>query len=434
MSDVNGFRDVLDRSAALARDRADPLRDRVDLFLPTGPDVVAYLDGNSLGRPAAAVADAWAGLARDWAGRLIRGWDEGWMELPGTVGDELAASVLGAAPGQTVVADSTTVNLYKCLRAALNLRPGRRRVVVDRDNFPTNRYVAQSLARDLGLELVWLAADPDGGVRPEDVAGVLDDDTAVVTLSHVAYRSGFLADMEAITDLAHRAGALVLWDLCHSAGVLPVELDRCEVDFAAGCTYKFLGAGPGAPAFLYVHRRHHDRLDQPIWGWLGGADPFQMGPDHRPAPGIRSMLSGTPPIAGLLAVREGVRVVADAGVPAIRAKSVALGEWTVALADAWLAPLGVEVASPRDPARRGGHVSLRHPDARRLCAELAAAGVLPDFRTPDVVRVGLAPLTTSFTAVWDALAVLRDLLSGARPRAAADPTAADEAPPMAPNG
>ncbi|RIJ77737.1 aminotransferase class V-fold PLP-dependent enzyme [Nakamurella silvestris] len=401
---------TLTREDAVSLDAGDPLAAFRHRFVRPSEDVIAYLDGNSLGRPLQSIGKVWASFAADqWAGRLIRGWSEGWMELPQVVGDELAAAALGAAAGQTVIADSTTVNFYKAVRAAINLRPGRRKIVIDRDNFPTNRYVVESLAKDLGLEIVWLTGSEDTGITVADVEGVLDDQVAVVTMSHIAYRSGYLADAEAITSAAHRAGALVVWDLCHSVGSCEIELDRWQVDFAVGCTYKFVGAGPGAPAFAYVNTAHLDRLDQPIWGWLGRQDSFEMEQGYVPAAGIRSMISGTPSVLGILAVREGAAVIAEAGIGAIRGKAQALGEMTIALADDWLAPLGFTLGSPRDSARRGGHVSLVRSDARELCAELTQAGVIPDFRTPDAIRIGLSPLPTSFTEVWDGLDLMREL-------------------------
>jgi kynureninase len=398
------------RDRAVALDAADPLAAFGDRYLPQTDDVVAYLDGNSLGRPLASIPAALAAFTADqWAGRLIRGWSEGWLELPEIVGDELAAAALGAAAGQTVIADSTTVNLYKSMRAAVNLRPGRRRVVLDRDNFPTNRYVIESLAHDLDLELVWLQAAPDGGVTADDVAAAVDEQTALVTLSHIAYGSGYLADVPAITQVTHQAGAVVVWDLCHSVGSSEISLDAWDVDFAVGCTYKFVGAGPGAPAFIYVNAQHHDRIDQPIWGWLGRRDSFEMEQGYLPAAGVRSMLSGTPPLPGILAVREGASVIAEAGIAAIRAKAVALTEMVVALTDEWLLPQGFSLGSPRDIERRGAHVTITRPDARALCARLIDAGVLVDFRAPDMIRVGLSPLPLRFTEVWDAMDVIRHL-------------------------
>ncbi len=314
----------ISREYALLLDSTDPLADFQHRFLPLPDDVVAYLDGNSLGRPLRSIARIWGDFAREqWGGRLIRGWTEGWMELPETVGDELAAAALGAAAGQTVIADSTTVNFYKSMRAAINLRPGRRKIVIDRDNFPTNRYVVESLVKDLGLEAVWLSGTDSGGISVEDVQGVLDEDTAVVTLSHIAYHSGYLADVQAITAAAHGVGALVVWDLCHSVGSVPIELDAWDVDFAVGCTYKFVGAGPGAPAFAYVNEQHHGRFDQPIWGWLGRRDAFEMEQGYVPASGIRSMISGTPSIPAILAVREGAAVIAEAGIDAVQGEDSA---------------------------------------------------------------------------------------------------------------
>ncbi len=398
------------RARALQADADDPIAAFRDRYLPQTDDVVAYLDGNSLGRPLASIGAAWTSFTQEqWAGRLIRGWSEGWMELPEIVGDELASAALGATAGQTVIADSTTVNFYKSLRAALNLRPGRRKVVVDRDNFPTNRYVAESLARDLDLELIWLQAEPGSGITVEDVAAVVDDDTAVVTLSHVAYHSGFLADAKAITETAHQAGALVVWDLCHSVGSTEINLDDWDVDFAVGCTYKFVGAGPGAPALIYVNRKHHEHIDQPIWGWLGRKDSFEMEQGFIPANGVRSMISGTPAVLGILAVREGAAVIAEAGIGAIRAKAVALTEMVIALTDEWLVPQGFSLGSPRDSNRRGGHVSINRSDAREVCGRLIEAGVLADFRAPESIRIGLSPLPTSFTEVWDSLDVIRKL-------------------------
>jgi kynureninase len=398
------------RTHAEELDRTDPLRAFRDRYLATTDDVVAYLDGNSLGRPLASIAEAWQRFTHEqWAGRLIRGWSEGWMDLPEKIGDELAGAALDAAPGTTIIADSTTVNFYKAMRAALNLRPDRRKVVLDRDNFPTDRYVVESLANDLKLDLVWLEPPADGGVTAQDVAAVVDDHTAVVTLSHVAYQSAYLADVPAITEIAHQAGALVVWDLCHSVGSTEIQLDAWDVDFAVGCTYKFVGAGPGAPALVYANARHHGELDQPIWGWLGRRDSFEMEQGYRPAPGIRSMMSGTPSLFGLLAVREGAAIIAEAGIGAIRAKAVALTEMAASIVEETLVPQGFEIMSPRDPARRGGHVSIARPDARELSQRLTDAGVLIDFRAPQAIRIGLSPLPTSFTEVWDALEIIRSL-------------------------
>ncbi len=401
------------RADAQALDAADPLADFRTRYVPLADDVLAYFDGNSLGRPLTAIARMWADFPQSqWANRLIRGWTEGWMDLPGQVGDELGSALLGAAAGQTVLADSTTVNFYKAMRAALNLRPDRTRVVLDRANFPTDRYVVESLARDLGLEIVWITPGEFGGVTVGDLQPVLDDRVAVVTLSQIAYHSGYLSDMDAINSAVHAVGALTVWDLSHSVGVYPVELDRTEADFAVGCSYKFVGGGPGAPAFLYAAARHHGRLDQPIWGWLGRSDSFEMAQDYIPAAGVAPMLSGTPPVPAMLAVREGVRHLAAIGIDRVHAKAVALTDFALTLYDNWLAPLGFGLASPRDAAVRGAHLSVTRADARELCARLVAAGVIPDFRTPDAIRIGLSPVPASYTEVWDGLSRFAELAAG----------------------
>ncbi|HLH81973.1 MAG TPA: aminotransferase class V-fold PLP-dependent enzyme [Trebonia sp.] len=404
---------AMTRADAAALDAADPLGCFRDAFLPVADaGVVAYLDGNSLGRPPAATLRRLEELVRDqWGTRLIRGWSEGWFELPCRLGDELAAAALGAAPGQVILGDSTTVWLYKLLRAAVAARPGRREIVTDVDNFPTDRYVAEGIAAELGCRVRWLRPGPAAGVTPEQVRAVAGPDTAVVTLSHVAYRSAFLADMAGITAAAHEAGALVVWDLCHSAGSVPVALDECGADFAVGCTYKFLCGGPGAPAFAYVAREHLDGLRQPIQGWIGHGEPFAMEQGYRPAAGIARLQSGTPPILGLAGAAEGIRLVAAAGIGRIRAKAVALTEMAVALADAWLAPHGITLGSPRDPRRRGGHVTLCRGDASALARALIDAGVIVDYRPPDGIRVGLSPLSTGYEELWLAMDVMREVVA-----------------------
>ena len=407
--------DAADLDAA-ALDAADPLAHFTDRFLPPrGDTVVAYLDGNSLGRPPRAVAERMQEFIEGpWATRLIQGWTDEWMTWPETTGDLVARAALGAAPGQTVVADSTTVMLYKLARAAVDARPGRAEIVLDTDNFPTDRYVLEGIAAERGLTLRWIETDPASGVHPEQVEAVVGPDTALVVFSHVAYRSGWLADAEAITRTAHDAGALVLWDLCHSAGSVPVELDRWDVDFAVGCTYKYLNGGPGAPAFGYVASRLQGEVRQPIWGWMGRQDPFTMGPGYVPAAGIRSMVSGTPPIVGMVPVRVGAELVAEAGIEAIRAKSVRLTQFAIEVVDGWPADLGVQVASPRDPARRGGHVTIRRPDFREVTDELWRRGVIPDFREPDGIRLGVSPLSMTFAEVDRALRIVREVAAARR--------------------
>jgi kynureninase len=403
--------EAADQDEARALDLADPLRAFRDRFR-VADDGLIYLDGNSLGRLPLDTLDRLAVVVEhEWGDRLIRAWGERWMELPERVGDRIGHSLLGAGPGQVAVADSTTVCLYKLASAALAARADRREIVTDRENFPTDRYVLEGLAAERGLTIRWIEADSRAGPSPEAVAAVTGESTALVCLSHVSYKSAFILDVPEITRVAHAAGALMLWDLCHSVGAVPVSLDADGVDLAVGCTYKYLNGGPGAPAFLYVRSEHQARLRQPIWGWLGRRDPFEMAQDYEPAEGIGAMRSGTPPILSLIGVEAGVELVVEAGIEAIRAKGIALTEYVIGLVDRLLAPLGVEVGSPRDGARRGAHVAVVHPDARSLSSRLIEAGVIVDFRAPDVIRVGLSPLTTSFTEAWRGIACLRQLLS-----------------------
>lgn len=403
------------RARAAELDAADPLARCRNLFVPAGEGeqaVVAYLDGNSLGRPLRATQDRLAGLVTgDWGTRLIRSWDERWMALPTRLGDRVAEVCLGAAPGQTVVADSTTVLLYKLLRAAVAADPSRPEIVLDTEQFPTDRYVAEGVAAETGAELVWITPEPTEGVSRADVAAAVGPRTGVVLLSHVAYRTAQVADLPGITAIAHEAGALVLWDLCHSAAVLPVGLDAAGVDLAVGCSYKFLGGGPGAPAFAYVAARHHDRLHQPITGWMGHADPFAMGPGYRPGPGMRSWISGTPPVLGMVGIEDTLDLLDEVGLEAVTAKARALGTFVIESVDARLARHGVGVLSPREAEHRGGHVTLTHPRAKELCAQLWEQGVIPDFREPDGIRLGLSPLSTSYGEVAEALLRLEPLIA-----------------------
>ena len=374
-------------------DAADTLSHLRDLFV-RDESVTAYLDGNSLGRPLVASVDRVSEfMTRQWGGRLIRGWDEGWLDLAQQIGDDLGRVTLGAAAGQTTIGDSTTVLLYKLVRAAVDARPGRTEIVIDRDNFPTDRYVLEGIAAERGLTLRWIAA---GDVTAERVAAVVGPNTALVVLSHVAYRSGYLADVPAITAVAHDAGALILWDLCHSVGVVPTELDAWGVDLAVGCTYKYLNGGPGSPAFAYVREGLHD-LVQPIQGWLGSNRPFEMGQGYEPADGIRRFLSGTPPVIGTLAMQGMIDLIEQAGIGAIRTKSVALTEFAISLVDE-LVP-DATLASPRDADRRGSHVTIDHPAFAALVPVLWERGIIPDFRRPSGIRLGLSPLSTSFAEV-----------------------------------
>ena len=401
--------DETERAYALELDRDDPLAGFADRFVPA-PGVL-YLDGNSLGRLPRTTPDRLARVAtEEWGGGLVRSWSS-WIDLSRQVGDLIGTSLLGARPGEVLVADSTTVNLYKLAAAALDARPGRSVVLSSADEFPTDRYVLQGLCAARGLTLRDVPAHLDSGVAVEDLVAALDESVALVVLSHVAYRSGALLDLAAATEAAHAVGALVLWDLSHSGGSVPAELTATGADLAVGCTYKYLNGGPGAPAYLYVRSELQESLRQPIWGWFGAADQFAMGPSYVPAAGIDRFLVGTPPVLSLVGAEEGARVLAEAGIDRVRAKGRAMSSYVVTLADAWLTPLGFRLASPRDPDRRGAHVSLEHPAAWPICQALLDRGVVPDYRTPDRLRLGPAPLTTTYAEVHDALAVIRDVVS-----------------------
>ncbi|MEZ3157149.1 aminotransferase class V-fold PLP-dependent enzyme [Microbacterium sp. BWR-S6Y] len=399
---------------AAALDADDPLAAHRAAFVGAETSLI-YFDGNSLGRPPRATAERLARFVTDeWGGRLIRGWDEAWMDLPFAIGDRIGALALGAASGQTVIGDSTTVLLYKLLRAALDAQsatdPERVEIVVGRDDFPTDRYLVEGIAAERGARVVWVEVDTSRGVDADLLRAAVGPRTAVVLLSHVSYRSGYLADGPALTRIAHEAGALVLWDLCHSAGSVPMDLDAWGVDLAVGCTYKYLNGGPGSPAFAYVAARHQHRLTQPVQGWMGAADVFSMGPQYRPADGMRRFLSGTPPVLGMLAMQDTLDLLDEAGIDAIRRKSIALTDFAVRVADGILGPLGVSLASPRDSAERGGHITLSHPAMRAVTARLWRGDVIPDYRDPHGLRIGLSPLSTSFIETLAGMRAVADAL------------------------
>lgn len=375
------------------------------------PAIPAYLDGNSLGRPLTATMDRLTTFVREeWAGKLIRGWDDGWLELPGQVGDTLGRVALGAAAGQCIIADSTSVLLYKLGRAALEARPGRTEIVLDRDNFPTDRFIMEGIARDRGLRLRWIDVAYDGGATAAGVAAAVGPDTALVVLSHVAYRSAHIADVQRITEVVHQSGALALWDLSHSVGSVPVELDNWDVDYAVGCSYKYLNGGPGAPAWAYVAERHLAGFEQPIHGWLGSANPFAMGAAYEPAEGIRRIVSGTPPIVGMLAVQDMLGLLAEVGLDAVRRKSMALTAFAVDAVESLMGEAGVVIASPRDPDLRGSHITIDHPAFAGLLPGLWAEGIIPDYRNPDGLRLGLSPLSTSFEETYTGIRAIADHL------------------------
>ena len=393
-------------------DADDTLAHLRERFVGTDTDLV-YFDGNSLGRPLTATAQRLADFTeQEWGGRLIRGWDERWMELPIDLGDRLGRVCLGAGPGRTAVGDSTTVWLYKLLRAGVAAAaardPRRTEILVDTDNFPTDRYVAEGVAAEHGVQVRWVEVETEAGITAELLREAVGDRTAVVLLSHVAYRSAWLADAAELTAIAHDAGALVLWDLSHSVGSVPVALDAWDVDLAVGCTYKYLNGGPGSPAFGYVNERLLGDLTQPIQGWMGHADPFLMGPGYTPADSIRRFLSGTPPILGMVPMQAMVELVEEVGIDAVRAKSLALTSYAIDLADRLLPEVGV--ATPRDPARRGGHVTLQHDRMREVTERLWRRDVIPDYRDPGGLRIGLSPLSTSFDEVERGMEAVAEVL------------------------
>lgn len=393
-------------------DKLDELAHFRQRFVIDDPELI-YLDGNSLGRlPLRTNQVLQDEIGQSWGHRLIRGWNEGWFEAPQRIGGKIAR-IVGARPDEVMVADSTSVNLFKLLSAALRARPGRSKIVTDDLNFPSDLYVLQGVcdwsSQPRRLQVVHSRDGIHGPV--EALASAIDEDTAVVTLSHTVFKSGYTYDMTAITEMAHRAGALMLWDLSHSAGALPVELNKANVDLAVGCTYKYLNGGPGAPAFLYVRRDWQDKLVNPISGWMGQKDAFDFALEYQPAPGLRHFLTGTFPVLSLLAIEPGVDLLIEAGMARIREKSVRQSDYLISLWQEMLAPLGFTLNSPRDANVRGSHVSLGHPDGLRI--DLALIGemkVLPDFRYPDNIRLGITPLYTTFTELYEATLRLRDVV------------------------
>lgn len=393
----------LDRAQCLALDARDPLAaQRGEFLLPEG---VIYLDGNSLGAlPRATPARIAEVVAAEWGGDLIRSWNKhGWIDLPRRVGDKIAR-LIGAGPGEVVVADSTSINLFKVLTAALRLNPQRRVILSERENFPTDLYIAQGLAGLLGqgheVRLV------TGG----DVIAAIDDDTAVVMLTQVNYRTGAMHDLARVTRAAQAKGALMLWDLAHSAGAVPVDLRAADADFAVGCGYKYLNGGPGAPAFVWVAPRHQARFVQPLSGWLGHDAPFAFETAYRPAAGIGRYICGTPPVLSLAALEAGVDQLLSVDIVALRRKSMALTELFIRAIEQECAGLDLDLVSPRDPARRGSQVSFTHAQGYPVMQALIAGGVIGDFRAPDILRFGFAPLYLRFVDAWDAAVALGEIL------------------------
>ncbi|MBL8090733.1 MAG: kynureninase [Anaerolineales bacterium] len=401
---------------ALQLDVDDKLASFRDLFLVNDPNLI-YLDGNSLGiLPKSAQAKAREVVDEQWGKDLIRGWNKGWWEAPQRVGDKIG-TLIGAGASQVLVNDTVSLNLFKLATSALTLQPNKKRIITDTFNFPSDLYILQGIKNllspspDSGRgvrgegehEIIRIGAS-DNDITPNiaELESAINENTALVTLSHVVFKSGYIYDMQRITELAHAKGALVLWDLSHSVGSVPIELDKCNADFAIGCTYKYLNGGPGAPGFLYVNKKIQNKLSSPIWGWWGQKKPFDFGLDYEPADGAQRFLVGTQPMISLLTMEAGLEPTLQAGMDALREKSILMTDYAVYLTENVLAKYGFTVGSPTDSNKRGSHISIRHEDGYRINrALIEEMNVIPDFRAPDNIRLGLAPLYISFADVWE---------------------------------
>jgi kynureninase len=395
----------LSRDYACKLDEADELASYREKFFFADADMI-YMDGNSLGKLPLRTAERVEQIIKEeWGTKLIRSWGINWFRSPIQVGEKIA-QLIGAAQGQVAVGDSTTINLYKLAMSALMLRPERKKIVTDTLNFPSDLYVLQGCAHVLGGKHKIQLLEPADGLRvnTQAVLDAIDEDTALVTLSHVVFKSGYMYDAKTITEYAHQKGALVLWDLSHAVGAVPVELDAWGADFAAGCTYKYLNGGPGAPAFLYVRRGLQEEALSPIWGWFGERAPFSFELDYKPADGIQRFLCGTPPVISVLAMEQGVDLLLEVGIQPLRKKSILLTSYMIDLFDAILAPMGFSLGTPREVDQRGSHISIRHVDGYRInLALIEEMNVIPDFREPDNIRLGLTPMYTSFQDVWESI-------------------------------
>ncbi|TAH50856.1 MAG: kynureninase [Chloroflexota bacterium] len=385
-------------------DAQDPLARFRNEFVIDDADTI-YMDGNSLGRlPKRTMARVHEVVENEWGKRLVRGWGEGWMDAPTRLGGKIA-QLLGAQSDEVLVADSTSVNFYKLVNAALGARPTRNQIVTETVNFPTDSYILQGIARMRGKTVTYIAPQNDVAISTDAIVNAIDNhNCALVTLTHTAFKSGAVYDMREITNAAHDAGALVLWDLSHSVGSIPLHLNDCNADLAVGCTYKYLNGGPGAPAFLYVRRDLQNELLNPIQGWFSQKNQFAMDFEYAPAQAITRFGVGTPPMLSLLAMETGVDLLLEAGMENLRAKSIQQSEFLIALWEEWLKPFGVTLNSPRDANVRGSHVSLGHPDGLRIDrALIEEMNVIPDFRFPDNIRFGIAPIYTRFEDVYCAM-------------------------------
>jgi kynureninase len=403
-------------SKAEQLDREDPLSSYREQFTPPDPGLI-YLDGNSLGRlPVRTAESLHEVVTEQWGNSLIRGWGEGWMDLPRRLGDKIAL-LIGAEPGEVLVCDGTSINLYKLVMAAMEHQEGRRRILSDELNFPSDLHVLQGIVHQLGpgYELDLIRSRDGMCIDFDSVRDATDKKTALLTFTHTYYKSSFVQDMAGITALAHEKGAMVLWDLSHSVGSVPVDLKTCRADLAIGCTYKYLNGGPGSTAFLYVRRDLQKKLQQPIWGWLGSKDPFQFGTLYEPAENIRRFLVGTPPILSMSAIEPALDLHLEAGIYALREKSLRQSEFLIEMFENWPAGLGFTLGSPRSAGRRGSHVVLRHPEAAAITEALIGPPedrviVIPDFRAPDNIRLGIAPLYNSYKDIYTGMQRIREVV------------------------
>lgn len=399
----------ISRTYAESLDAQDELAEFRQDFVIAEPELI-YLDGNSLGRLPKHTAERLQAVVDEaWGRELIRGWNADWFEAPARVGEKIA-QLVGAAPGQVIVSDTTSINLFKLVMAALRARPGRRQIISDTLNFPSDLYILQGCIELMGgqhrLELV----PSVDGITPDlgALERMIGPETALVTLSHVVFKSGFMYDAQRVTEQAHKAGALVLWDLSHAAGAVPVALDAWNADLAVGCTYKYLNGGPGSPAYLYVRQDLQAALLPPIWGWWAQRAPFAFDLDFIPAAGMNRFLVSSPPVLSMLAMEASVDVLIRAGMDRLRRKSAAQTDYLIAMSDHFLAPLGFTLGSPRAAAQRGSHVSLRHAEGYRINrALIEGLNLIPDFRAPDNLRLGIAPIYTSYVEIWEAVQRIR---------------------------
>ena len=405
-----------DLNLAETLDQRDPLAKFRDAFVIDDPNLI-YLDGNSLGRlPKQSVAVMRDAVEEAWGKRLIRIWNDGWVHTPVRLGARIAR-LIGARPDEVIVTEATSINLFKLALAALRARPGRTKIVSDVFNFPSDLYILQGIIDLMGRAHTLELVPSEDGITISDKAleKAIDDNTALVCLTHVAFKSAFMYDMNRVTAWAHEKKALILWDLCHSAGAVPVNLNDCNADMAVGCTYKYLNGGPGAPAFLYVRKELQEQLIQPMWGWFASKEPFAFDRDFDPAKDISRFRVGTPPMLSMKAIEPAVNLVLEATMERIREKSVAQTDYLIFLAEQWLLPLGFSLGTPKQHEKRGSHVSLRHPEAFRISKAMIespppAVQVIPDFRAPDNIRLGIAPLYTTFEEIHRALDRMREIV------------------------